>query len=92
MEESSEGASFRWLMKLPIGRGCHIFLESCQDVFHGITPAPLRKHSKMPRINNSGFLVDRIHVDPRVESDTGRSIRIFLVTKELDSVNAPFMN
>jgi hypothetical protein len=41
---------------------------------------------------NSGFLVDRIHVDPRVESDTGRSIRIFLVTKELDSVNAPFMN
>jgi hypothetical protein len=41
---------------------------------------------------NSSFLVDRIHVDPRVESDTGRSIRIFLVTKELDSVNAPFMN
>ncbi len=41
---------------------------------------------------DSCFLVDTIHGDPRVEPDSWRPIRIILVTNELDSVNAAFMN
>lgn len=49
-------------------------------------------HEGEGNTHHSCLLIDVIHIDTRVESDTGRLVWIILVTKQFQCVDATFMD
>lgn len=66
----------------------HLIFDADQNLFEGVTTVPVGKHMELVALNDTSGLVDAWQVDLGVEFESGRNIRVVLISDDLKHVNA----